>query len=192
MSDLRSQNCAWFPQKWEKLTSNLNQSWKTQCPSSQNMEIIDVRSQKNIVGDVWSQKKSGETGGKAAKIYEKRRVLEKIPGQLEASFVILLTLGSITQSNTQCFLINMFPVTILTGSASRSRVLLSLVLCSINICHGACLWPCVLFCCFSKLVCLFAYTYDYKSIAGGPSRWELHGHLITARHSNVFSTLREG
>ena len=123
MSDLKKfeKNCVWFPQKWEKLISNLNQSWKTQSPSSQNMEIIDVRCQKNMVGEVWSQKKRGETGGKAAKIHEKRRVLEKIPGQLEASFVILLTLGSITQSNTQCFLINMFPVTILTGSASRSR-----------------------------------------------------------------------
>jgi len=32
--------------------------------------------------------------------WQKRKVVEKIIGQLEASFLIFLTLGSITQSNT--------------------------------------------------------------------------------------------
>jgi len=47
-----------------------------------------------------SVKKMGEgwTGG--ASDIVKRRVLEKIPGQLEASFLIFLTFGSIKQSNT--------------------------------------------------------------------------------------------
>jgi len=36
----------------------------------------------------------------ALKKKKKRRVLEKIPGQLEASFLIFLTLGLIKQSNT--------------------------------------------------------------------------------------------
>ena len=40
----------------------------------------------------------GEKGEKEKK--KKRRVLEKMPGQLEASFLIFLTLGSLKQSNT--------------------------------------------------------------------------------------------
>jgi len=40
----------------------------------------------------------GEPGELAT--WQKRRVLEKIPGQLKASFLIFLTLGSIKQSNT--------------------------------------------------------------------------------------------
>ena len=41
-------------------------------------------------------------------------------------------------------------------------------------------------------VCLSVYAYDSKFTAGVPSCRELHGHLITAHHSYVFSTFREG
>jgi len=56
----------------------------------------------------WTPLTSGPTpiasGGKAAEdtplaASQKPRVLEKIPRQLEASFLIFLTLGSIKQSN---------------------------------------------------------------------------------------------
>jgi len=81
----------------------------------------DVRSQNNMVGNVQSQNKQGKRGklllweslvrplwrvaGSGAKApplatRPKRRVLEKISGQLEAWFQIFLTLGSIKQSNT--------------------------------------------------------------------------------------------
>jgi len=77
-----------------------------------------------LVVDIRSQKKRGKTGEKAAKIRgnsgltplwraagsgaiapplaarSRQTVLEKIPGQLEALFLIFFTLGSIKQSNT--------------------------------------------------------------------------------------------
>ena len=54
---------------------------------------------KTLVRPLW---RAAGSGAKAPPLAArpKRRVLEKIPGQLEASFLIFLTLGSIKQSNT--------------------------------------------------------------------------------------------
>jgi len=49
-----------------------------------------------------SAKKTGEGELGELATYQKRRVMEKISGQLEASFLIFLTLGLIKQNNTHC------------------------------------------------------------------------------------------
>jgi len=47
-------------------------------------------------------------------------------------------------------------------------------------------------CVFGSVVLLFAILRDFKSIARGTSRRELHGYPSTAHLSFVFSSLREG
>ena len=113
------------------------------------------------------------------------RVVEKIPGpkQLEALFLIFLTLGSIKQNNTDPHL-ETERIWLLCTDFPFSGCFF--VFFRVLFIHGAYLWMCVLF--YFFLVCLFVYTYDSKSIARVPSCRELHGHPgpITA-HQSYFS-----
>jgi len=96
-SDLRSRRCP------------ISKTGKKEGGKGARSNTTDQKRTKSV--ELWSDTCGSGSGAKAPPLAArpKRIVLEKMPGQLEASFLIFLTLGLIKQSNTPRGLVSNLP-----------------------------------------------------------------------------------